>query len=187
MPVTVNNVPDIWAANANGIHYTDGYVGIGTNAPDQPLTVFSQDLGYMAAFRYFRDHSSGAVLRMYKARGTAAAPRRARSSDVIGGFNIFGYEAVDDATDAVNGAVSFQFQAGATEAYTSTTKGSSFKINLCPTGSATPANRLYIYNDGTLTHFNIPGLPTGAGAAPGGLVAGDLWVDTSAGNTLKVV
>ncbi len=183
MGVSMGGSGGKWSSNVNGIHYTAGKVGIGIDLPDQPLEVYSTELGYMCSFRYFVNHASGAVLRMYKARGTIAAPRRAKSGDTLGGFNIFGYEAVDDATDAVSGTVGFQFQAKATETYTSTTKGSSFILNLTPTGTVGVVLRLLIYNDGTLTHFNIPGLPTSAV----GLNTGDIWVDTAAGNVLKIV
>jgi hypothetical protein len=41
-----------------------------------------------------------------------------------------------------------------------------------------------MYVDGTIKFKN---LPQGAGVVPAGLTAGDIWVDTSAGNVLKMV
>ena len=54
------------------------------------------------------------------------------------------------------------------------------------TGSAYPLwnDTRAMYIDGTIKFKN---LPQGAGSAPVGLTAGDIWVDTSAGNVLKMV
>lgn len=45
-------------------------------------------------------------------------------------------------------------------------------------------NSRAMYVDGTIKFKN---LPQGAGVVPAGLTAGDIWVDTSAGNVLKMV
>lgn len=62
----------------------------------------------------------------------------------------------------------------------------SIAVPLSITGSAYPAwnDTRAMYIDGTIKFVN---LPQGAGSAPVGLTAGDIWVDTSAGNVLKMV
>lgn len=138
--------------------------------------------GDVAQFIYYST-TSGANLKMIKYRGTPAAPRRARSGDVICGVNALGTYAADDSTDAALTTAKGQFQFKATEAWTSTGQGSFFILKITPTGSATIGDVLTVSNDGTYLHFNITGLPTAAT----GLSAGDIWCDTSAGNVIKMV
>jgi len=176
-------IADLWKKVAAGISYAQGFVGIGVDAPTQPLEVVSATSGYMAAFRAIFAGGSGAVLRVYKANGTPAAPRRAVSGNTLGGINAFGYEAVDSSTDAVAGAVSGQFLFRAAENFTATTKGANFRLSICPIGSIVLFTTYEISHDGTLLHFNIGNLPTAAA----GLNAGDLWCDTAAGNVIKMV
>ena len=162
---------------------TNGRLGVGTTTPSQPIEVISQTIGYMAAFRAMFNHTSGAILRVYKSRGTYASPLRTRNGDTLGGQNAFGYYAADDSSAATTGSVSAQFYFKATEAHTSTAQGASFTLNLVSVGSTSLTQAMLIYHDGTYFHFNLSALPTSST----GLAAGDIWVDTAAGNVLKRV
>lgn len=90
-------------------------------------------------FSIYVSSTSGQSHVMRKARNTIAAPRRAKSADVLGGMAVQGAEAVNDSTDAtfVSNAGTLRFFA--TEDFTSTAHGSKITIQTCPIGSTTMA------------------------------------------------
>ncbi len=185
MGVSMGGSGGKWSSNVNGIHYTAGYVGIGTDLPTQPLEIYSNSAAYTFGGRVFANSAAGFNVRTFKARGTISIPLRARANDVITGYNGFPYYAVDDVTTAIVNATqaNAQFQFKCTEAATATGRGTSFNLNLTPIGATIVQTELLVYHDGTVLHFNLANLPTSAV----GLNAGDIWVDTAAGNVLKIV
>jgi hypothetical protein len=98
---------------------------------------------------------------MIKARGTVAAPRRAKSGDVLGGLIMGGHEAVDDSTASTVSATLFagQVRALALEDFTSTAHGAYIQIGTCPVGSTTIAQR---------ARFDVTGMQVGATIAARG-------------------
>jgi len=189
MTLDINGGACKWKSNSVGINYNLGFVGIGSDAPTQPLEIYSNSAAYMCGMRVFASSVAGANLRMFKARGTITAPLRARANDVITGYNAFPYYAANDVDIASVNATqaNAQFQFRCMEAATATQRGCGFRLNLTPVGSTTNQAEIDVYNDGVDCHINFPNIPRAAGAAPAGLVAGDIWADTAAGNVLKVV
>lgn len=176
-----------WSSNGTGIYYDKGYVSIGGRSFDSPITVINPDgitSTRIADLMYFKTHVSGAVFRVFKGRGSFDSPLRVRSNDTLGGLNAFGYYAADNTSTATQDeSATGQFLFRATEDRTSTAKGTFFTIALVPTGATVLSTLLTLFNDGTNTILRIPNLPTSSA----GLSTGDIWVDTTAGNVLKVV
>lgn len=125
-------------------------IGINTTTPSVPLEIISEEAGLQVAYRNFASSNSGAVMRVYKGRGTYATPLRTRSGDTLGGVNAFGYYAADDSTTATVGTVGGQFLFITQEAWTSTGQGTLFRVGTTPTGSTTMATALFITGEKNL-------------------------------------
>lgn len=121
--------------------------------------------GTNAALTNYAASTVGGVIRGRKFRGTAAAPLRAKSGDVLMVMQAFGAEAVDDSTAATivgasgsPGQIKFQ----TTEAFTATGHGTAFQVLTTAIGSVTQATRLTIDENG-LTLADAHNLMTGTG------------------------
>ncbi|WP_421764968.1 tail fiber domain-containing protein [Ekhidna sp.] len=80
-----------YALNARNIYSaTNGYVGIGTNAPDASLHIQGNDTGD-AIFEEFRDDNQ-VSLDLRKARGTSATPGALLTGDSLGNIDFMGHD-----------------------------------------------------------------------------------------------
>ena len=157
---------------------TNNRLGIGTTTPTDAVDIAST-LGEMYRATNYANNTVGAATRLRKARGTVAAPRRAKSGDTLGGVNAFGALAADDSTDATFSTSSGLFRFIAAEDFTSTARGTKFILSITPTGTTSAAQGFEVNGDGNIgipnatstSKLNITGLPTSSA----GLATGDVW------------
>jgi hypothetical protein len=124
-----------------------GYVGVGTT-PLTPFHAVDGSVGFLSDVWAASTQGAGMIVR--KGRGTAAAPRRAKSGDNLGIYNARGAFAVDDSTAATfSSNNSGQFVYVATEDHTSTAQGAKFELSTTATGTTTATTRLRIDDTGT--------------------------------------
>jgi hypothetical protein len=126
----------------------------GEDTTSSPFAVINSNtsLGKMADFYYFFDHSSGANLRVYKARGNITDPRRTRDGDVLGGINAFGYNATSNTVLATQASgANGQFQFVADDNFNSTARGTYFRLGLTPPDNDTVRDVFRIYGNTTVS------------------------------------
>lgn len=119
---------------------TNDRIGIGTTAPIGKVNVVGDDDASVYQ-QLFKDVTSAAGSRVYKARGTAAAPRRVQSGDLIFVSNALAASAVDDSTNAVFGSAVGQFAFGASESHTPTAQGTFLRASTVKNGTTALTER----------------------------------------------
>lgn len=93
-----------------------------------------------------------AGLELIRGRGTAAAPLRTKSGDLLGYIGAYGYNAVDDVTAAtLNSAICADVEFLATAAHTAASRPGKIVFATTPTGAITSLARWTIDQDGALT------------------------------------
>ena len=93
---------------------------------------------------YFDSYGTHSGIRNRRANGTLASPTQVLSGDLIGFWNALGYH--DGAAFHTISGGTMQFTA--TENYTSTAQGTSFRIGLCAAGTTTNTTRFFISDAG---------------------------------------
>lgn len=110
-------------------------VGVGTIAPIGKLTLVSDSDGSIYQQEYVAG-TSAPGLRIYKARGTEAAPRRALSGDNLMVNNAFGAFAADDSTNSIFSGAVGRFAFTAAQTFTSTEKSTDMFVALANANTA---------------------------------------------------
>lgn len=127
-----------------------GSVGIGKTVPEATLHIVDVQNESLFVDKYIAS-AVGPGFKARKARGTIAAPRRAKTTDSLGSFNAFGSYATDDSTDSVFPATgSGRFQFLAAEDFTLTARGTYWILATTPIGSVTAAERLRVTDAGSV-------------------------------------
>jgi hypothetical protein len=133
---------------------TNHWIGIGTTAPTGPLHMQS-NVAAEIKLETFLNGVSGARIIGAKGRGTAAAPRRTKSGDVVTNTIGRGFYAADDATDAIQTGNVATFRWDAAEDYTSTNQGNRFVLNTTAIGATAVAARLTVNESGAVFSAGI--------------------------------
>lgn len=121
---------------------TANRVGIGiTSSMLGPLHVANDATDNHVTMDRYNASTSPALLVARKARGTQAAPRRAKTSDVLFNALIQGAGAADDSSTATFSVNSAAFRAVALEDFTNSANGAQFEIRTTPAGSTTIVTR----------------------------------------------
>jgi hypothetical protein len=131
-------------AGVNGA-VSDTRVGIGSTAPDAMLAV-AGTVGDALGLARISNDSTGAIVRIRKARGTRAALLPAFDNDDLGVLHFSPFSGSVFTT-----AAGASIEAGATEAHSATGMGSSLMFRTTPNGSSNQLiARLFIDHDGQI-------------------------------------
>jgi hypothetical protein len=124
--------------------YLSGNVGIGTSSPIAKLNIVD-DTNASFAVQEYHD-GDGAVLRLYRAKGTIVAPTSPGLNDVLGSVRGFGY--MSDTPGFTPGLASVDMVAA--ETISSTNKGAHllFRTTTAGQGATTLIERMRIAHDG---------------------------------------
>jgi hypothetical protein len=169
---------------------TNVRLAIGTTTPASKFQITDDGGSQPLNVQVYYNNANGALTRAYKARGSAAAPRRAQSGDTLAGINAFGATAADDSTNAVfpsNANAQFRFLAA--ENFLSTSTGTHFTLTTTPIGSATSAERLRVTSEGNVgigtttparaLHISDTLRLEPRASAPTSASSGDMYVDST--------
>lgn len=139
-------------AVTNGLIYdaVNNRVGIGINSPLVEMHVQSNtSIAFVSDLWVASNQGAGLLAR--KGRGSISAPRRVQSGDSIGIYNARGAFAADDSSTASysSGNVG-EFRFVASEAYTSTARGTHWFLATTPIGTTTLTERIRVTDVGII-------------------------------------
>lgn len=158
---------------------TNGYVGVGTAAPEAYIDARWPLLSHDASFRVTGggaivqnagDHASdpASIFTLRRGRGSLASPTAINSGDTLGSFQFGGYDGTAWRS-GWNGGV--QMSAIATENWSSTARGARFVFRTSAVGSTSAADRLNIDENGICVGAtSVPTISDGVGVDVNGKI-----------------
>ena len=166
---------------------SDGYLGLMAGTPTARLHIVNEATGLNPTHDVYLTGSGGAGYNGRKARGTAAAPRRANTDDVLTGLAALGGQAADDSSTASFTNTAGQFRFFAAENYTASAVGAYFTLQLTPLATTGLVNRSMVaagkaLTDGSAT--NVLSCTIASGSAIGGVLT--YTIDVTDGTDYQV-
>lgn len=144
---------------------TDGVSGSGNrNPPKSDCRALGATIEANAGV--IETYAAVATASLKRGNGSSASPTAIALNDIIGAIDVIGYHS----GGAFSTTARARMRAVATEAWTATANGVKFVISTTPNGSVTPADRVTIDQDGSVS---ITGATTFSGPA---VVAADLRI-----------
>jgi hypothetical protein len=131
-----------WQAANGNVFRTTGNVGIGTNAPDDILSITKSGGRAQASMRSFSSvHHDSAGIIGYRARGTASAPEQVQAGDRL--VHVLAQNGMTPVATSAAG-----FHVNATENHTGIAQGAAISLTVVPNGSTSAVTGLRVEQSG---------------------------------------
>ena len=131
-----------WQTASGNVFRTTGNVGIGTNAPDDILSITKSGGRAQASMRSFSSvHHDSAGIIGYRARGTASAPEQVQAGDRL--VHVLAQNAMNPVSVSAPG-----FHVTATENHTASAQGAGISLSVVPNGTAAAVTGMRINHNG---------------------------------------